>query len=84
MCTVCALHCQQKASALELELQTVRATMWVLGIEPRVPEEQLVLLITQPSLASFFPFFFEMGSYCVALDDPGTQVLLPLRHECWD
>ena len=38
----------------KLELQTVLAVMWVLGIEPGPLEEQPVLLAPEPSLQTHF------------------------------
>lgn len=54
MCTMCesgARGGQKRGSdALELELQTVVNTMWVLGTKPLSSASTAVLLTTEPSL----------------------------------
>lgn len=83
MCTMCALHFQQKASSLELELQTVRATMRVLGTEPWV-SARATSALNHSAVSSFFvSFFLWDGVLLCSSRWHGTQILLPLLHECW-
>lgn len=45
------LRGQKMVSALlELQLQKIRSTLWVLGVKPGPLEEQLKLLTAEPSL----------------------------------